>query len=137
MDGYPAHYVAHNLPFVILFGLGSTEPKPRDVIEAEYPLLQEKGIYISSDLPSVSGLAGQELLDCFHDFDAKDAAWNNRPGKGKMGAMGFTYRSVGRVSQSLITITFNYTPRAFTLILPQQTLIYISAQYFMLSSTPL
>ncbi|MCJ1382147.1 hypothetical protein MMC17_005259 [Xylographa soralifera] len=96
MDGYPAHYVSHNLPLVVLFGLGSTDPKPRDSIEEQYPLLQEKGIYISSDLPSVSGLAGQELLDCFHDFDAKDAAWNNRPGKGKMGAMGFTYRSVGR-----------------------------------------
>ncbi|MCJ1394716.1 hypothetical protein MMC18_007596 [Xylographa bjoerkii] len=96
MDGYPAHYVSHNLPLVILFGLGSTDPKPRDSIEEYYPLLQEKGIYISSDLPSVSGPAGQELLDSFHGFDAKDAAWNNRPGKGKMGAMGFTYRSVGR-----------------------------------------
>ncbi|MCJ1284797.1 hypothetical protein MMC26_004133 [Xylographa opegraphella] len=96
MDGYPAHYVSHNLPLVILFGLGSTDPKPRDNIEEQYPLLQEKGIYISSDLPSVTGSAGQELLDCFHSFDAKDAAWNNRPGKAKMGAMGFTYRNVGR-----------------------------------------
>ena len=99
MDGYPAHYVAHNLPFVILFGLGSTDPKPRDPIENAFPLLHEKGIYISSDLPSVTGPAAQELLSCFHDFDAKDAAWNNRPGKGKMGTTGFTYRSVGRVGQ--------------------------------------
>ncbi|MCJ1401148.1 hypothetical protein MMC11_004360 [Xylographa trunciseda] len=96
MDGYPVHYVSHNLPLVILFGLGSTDPKPRDSIEERYPMLLEKGIYISSDLPSVSGPAGQEILDCFHDFDARDAAWNNRPGKGKMGAMGFTYRNVGR-----------------------------------------
>ena len=101
MDGYPAHYVSHNLPLVILFGLGFTDPKPRDNIEEQYPLLQEKGIYISSDLPSVSGSVGQELLNCFHDFDAKDAAWNNRPGKGKMGAVGFTYRSVGRVRRML------------------------------------
>lgn len=100
MDGYPAHYVSHNLPFVILFGLGSTDPKPRDLIEDEYPLLQEKGIYISSDLPNVTGPAAEELQSCFHDFDAKDAAWNNRPGKGKMGTTGFTYRHVGRVGQT-------------------------------------
>jgi len=100
MEGYPTHYVSHNLPFVILFGLGSTDPKPRDVIEDQYYLLQEKGIYISSDLPNVTGPAAEELLGCFHDFDAKDAAWNNRPGKGKMGTTGFTYRSVGRVGQT-------------------------------------
>ena len=97
MEGYPAHYVSHNLPFVVLFGLGSTEIVYPDPIEEKYPLLQEKGIYISSDLPSVIGLAADELLSSFRDFDAKDAAWNNRPGKGKMGTTGFTYRTVGRV----------------------------------------
>ena len=97
MDGYPTHYVAHNLPFVILFGLDSTDIKPQDELEKSYPLLQEKGIYISSDLPNVSGSAAEDLLNCFHDFDAKDAAWNSRPGKGKLGTMGYTYRAVGRV----------------------------------------
>lgn len=100
MDGYPFHYVVHNLPFVVLFGLGSTAPGSRNALEEGYPLLQEQGIYISSDLPSVTGPAAEELLDCFHNFDAKDAAWNNRPGKGKLGTMGFTYRSVGRVGQT-------------------------------------
>lgn len=91
MDGYPFHYVYHSVPFVVLFGL---EP---DKSEVDHPLLQENGIYISSDLPNVGGQAGRDLLESFHDFDARDAAWNNRPGKGKMGTMCFTYRSVGRV----------------------------------------
>jgi trafficking protein particle complex subunit 11 len=96
MDGYPADYVGHNLPFVVLFGLGSTQAKPLKV-EAEYPYLQEKGIYISSQLPSVTGDVAEKLLNSFREFDARDASWNSRPGKGKMGTMGFTYRSVGRV----------------------------------------
>ena len=97
MDGYPSHYVSHNLPFVILFGLGSDNAHPRDSVEEGYPLLREKGIYISSDLPNVSGQTADELLNSFRDLDARDAAWNNRPGKGKMGTMGYTFRSVGRV----------------------------------------
>ena len=106
MDGYPLHFVSHNIPFMILFGLGSPNPSsshghgPHDTPEADYPLLLEKGIYISSDLPNVTGKAADELLQCFRDFDAKDAAWNNRLGKGKTGTMGFTYRCVGRVGQT-------------------------------------
>ena len=97
MDGYPTHYVSHNLPFIVLFGLGSTTPRQLSDVESEYPLLQEKGIYISSDLPSVTGSVAVELLESFQDFDARDSSWNSRPGKGKMGTMGFTYRTVGRV----------------------------------------
>jgi hypothetical protein len=106
MDGYPAHAVTHNLPFVILFGLGSAPSNLLEDIEAHYPLLHEKGIYISSDLPSVTGPTAEELLKCFRDFDAKDAAWNSRPGKGKLGAVGFTYRSVGRVGQTPLPFAF-------------------------------
>ena len=107
MDSYPLYYVSHNIPFIVLFGLGSPSPsfKPNpspnpcthDTAETEYPLLIERGIYISSDLPSVAGKAADELLQCFREFDAKDAAWNDRLGMGKTGTMGFTYRRVGRV----------------------------------------
>ena len=97
MDAYPFHYVSHNLPFIILFGLGTEDAATRDAFEEDYPLLKEKGIYISSDLPNVTGRTADELLNAFHELDARDAAWNNRPGTGKMGTMGFTFRSVGRV----------------------------------------
>jgi hypothetical protein len=97
MEGYPADYVAHNLPFVILFGLGTNDIETQNEYEKDYPLLREKGIYISSDLPNVTGPVAEELRTSFHEFDARNASWNSRPGKGKMGTMGFTYRSVGRV----------------------------------------
>ena len=100
MEGYPADYVGHNLPFVVLFGLGSTEARPLLDAERSYPFLPEKGIYISCDLPNVTGPVADQLLASFHEFDARNASWNSRPGKGKMGTMGFTYRTVGRVGQT-------------------------------------
>lgn len=107
MDGYPADYVGHNLPFVVLFGLGSAYSKPLSQAEKDYPLLLEKGIYISCELLNVTGPVADQLLASFQEFDARNASWNNRPGKGKMGTMGFTYMTVGRVGQTpLATLTF-------------------------------
>ena len=110
MDGYPADYVGHNLPFVVLFGLGSTAPRPLSDAEKDFPYLTEKGIYISCDLPNVAGEVADQLLSSFHEFDARDASWNNRPGKGKMGTMGFTYRTVGRVGQTPLQLAYSSSP---------------------------
>ena len=98
MDAYPSHYVAHNVPLVALCGLGTPDPNAFDEIERQYANLQESGQRISSELPDVTGSKAEDLLDCFQEFDARDAAWNNRLGRGKMGSMGFTYRILGRVS---------------------------------------
>lgn len=97
MDGYPAHTVSHNLPLVVLFGLGTPDPTASDEIETQYPLLQQKGFRISSELPDVTGAFAERLLNGFLDFDARHAAWNNRPDQYKLGSAGFTFRSVGRV----------------------------------------
>ena len=97
MEAYPASYIAHNVPLVVLFGL---DPQSHDEIkntEQTFPLLEEKGIYIASDLPNLRGAVAEELLSGFRYFDARNASWNSRPGRGKMGTMGFTYRAVGRV----------------------------------------
>lgn len=96
MDGYPIDYIGHNLPFVILYGIGSTESKPLLRAEKDFPLL-EKGPYISSESPNVTGPVADQVLSSFHEFDARDASWNNKPGTEGMGRMGFAYRTVGRV----------------------------------------
>ena len=95
MDGYPGHYISHNVPLIVLSGLGTASTS--DGAEVRYPLFQEKGVRISSESPSISSREAEELSTCFRDFDARDAAWNRRPSKGKMGTMSFTYRHVGRV----------------------------------------
>ena len=100
MDGYPNHYVEHNLPFVALFGLGPANRPRFEQAEKDFPLLTERGIYISSELPNITSPASEDLLGGFREFDARHASWNGRPGKGKMGTMSFTYRAVGRVGQT-------------------------------------
>ena len=99
MDGYPPEYISHNLPLIVLSGLGSTTSSTYNDAKDAYPLLEDKGTHISSGLPNVFGKEADELLECFLELDAKDAAWNNRPGKGKLGTMGFRIQSLGRVSQ--------------------------------------
>lgn len=100
MEGYPPHYVAHNLPLVALSGLGTPDPNAFDEIERGYSILQDGGLRITSELPDVTGFKAEDLLNCFREFDADGAAWNNRPGQGKLGSIGFTYRIVGRVRAS-------------------------------------
>jgi trafficking protein particle complex subunit 11 len=98
MDAYPPYLVGHNVPLVALSGLGTPDPNAFDEVERQYASLQDGGQRIAAELPDVTGARAEDLLDCFQEFDARDAAWNSRPGRGKMGSMGFTYRILGRVS---------------------------------------
>ena len=100
MEDYPAHYVEHNLPLVALFGIGRRDEDEFRAAERSYPLLEDRGIYIASEVPNVPGDVADDLFGGFQEFDARDASWSGRPGKGKMGTMGFTFRAVGRVGQA-------------------------------------
>lgn len=95
MEAYPSAFVAHNVPLVILSGLGSQPPHGHDPVH--YPLLGEKGIKITSESPAVTGPSAEELLSIILELDAQDAAWNGRPGRGKMGTMGFKIKAIGKV----------------------------------------
>lgn len=95
MEAYPSAFVAHNVPLVILSGLGSQPPLGHE--QVPYPLLGEKGIKITSESPPVTGPSAEKLLSIFLELDARDAAWNGRPGRGKMGTMGFKMKAIGKV----------------------------------------
>ncbi|SLM37606.1 Foie gras liver health family 1 [Lasallia pustulata] len=94
MEVYPSSFVAHNVPLVLLSGLGLQPPHGHE--QDPYPLLEEKGTKISSELPPVTGPSAEELLGIFLEHDAQDAAWNGRPGRGKMGTMGFKIKAAGK-----------------------------------------
>lgn len=95
MEAYPSSFVAHNVPLVVLYGLGSQSPHGHE--QVPYPLLEEKGTRITSELPPVTGPNAEELLGIFLELDAQHAAWNGRPGRGKMGTMGFKIKAIGKV----------------------------------------
>jgi len=89
MDGYAPAYVAHNVPFLVISGLGSL---PQDKSTA-----QDGAILIASEIPPVESEDAQVLLKHFKDSDAGDLAWNAREYSGRNK---FRVKTVGRVASA-------------------------------------
>jgi hypothetical protein len=65
-------------------------------------------------------------VSAFAQLDGRDAAWNGRPGKGKMGSMGFTFRhTAGRVR---VFFSFFFITSAF--FLPVSLCAYVCVCVF-------
>ncbi|KAL2872204.1 uncharacterized protein BJX67DRAFT_102450 [Aspergillus lucknowensis] len=79
MDAYPQHYVAHNLPFILLSGL-ETEDTQTDAKTEEigFPLLNNRGVKIESDFPPLDGPIAEELRTLFLDEDASRDPWGTQ-----------------------------------------------------------
>jgi hypothetical protein len=86
MDGYAPAYVAHNVPLLVVSGLGSP---PKDDTK-----LKVGGARIISEIPSVDSDDAQALLRHFEDSDASNLAWNGREHNGRNN---FRVKVVGRV----------------------------------------
>ena len=97
MEAYPKDYIAHNLPLIILSGLGSADEDASQT--ASYPLLHENGFRITSDLPPVTGSNAEQLKHSFLDADASNAPWNGRHDKDRLHNTGFRVKEAGRVGQ--------------------------------------
>ena len=102
MESYPPQFIAHNVPLVTVLGLET--PAEIEGANEEQHLLggHDNGFSYSTELPPVTGSAAEALRQAFRDLDARDAAWNSRPGPGKMGSMAFTSRDVGRVRDPIV-----------------------------------
>lgn len=85
MDGYASAYVAHNVPLLVVFGLG---PGSEEEIELK------DGTRIASEVPTVESDDALALLRIFKDGDASDLAWNAREHSGRNK---FRVKTVGRV----------------------------------------
>lgn len=86
MDGYAPAYMAHNIPLLVVSGLGSP---PKD-----HTAFQEGWTRITSDLPTLESADAQVLLRHFADSDARGLAWNAREYEGRNK---FRVKAVGRV----------------------------------------
>lgn len=103
MDDYPADYVAHNLPLILLSGLGP-EPAKQDAPSSEsaagnYPLLQGNAIQIFSDFPLLTDSTATAVLDDLLSQDATDTLWNGQRDKEKTSGTRFRIKRAGRVGQ--------------------------------------
>ncbi|TKA65390.1 hypothetical protein B0A49_10515 [Cryomyces minteri] len=89
MEAYPSSYVQHNLPLVLLSGLGSTPDSGPSFPDRSEPST-------NSHLPPVTGERAEQLLQDFRNADGSDWPWNDRPHKSKAGLIGYKLRAVGR-----------------------------------------
>jgi hypothetical protein len=97
MDAYPSSYVEHNLPLVVLGGLGSRDLITRHTLEKSSEELLG-GVRVAVDLPLIDTRQGGQLLQHFLDIDGRQAPWN---GKGDSPHGRFRVKAVGRVGQQL------------------------------------
>ena len=89
MDGYAPAYVAHNVPYLVVSGLGGAPRNHADLLPAE-------GVRIASDVPPVESEDAEAIIKNLKDADAEGLAWNGRASAGRNK---FKVKIVGRVVQ--------------------------------------
>lgn len=96
MEAYPPDFVVHNLPFIVLSGLGTSQEldSPAPVQDA---LPGRAVTLINSDIPLVTGDRANELRQEFLGADGTKAPWNGRGFSRRGLTHGFRIRAVGRV----------------------------------------
>jgi hypothetical protein len=102
MDAYPEDYVAHNLPLVLLSGLGPDTGLSAEDDPLGKPSSNDEGIKIFSDFPVLTDSTAEELSKVLLDEDGSGAPWNSRHNAGRTGGVGFRVKKVGRVGQHSI-----------------------------------
>jgi hypothetical protein len=90
MDGYPPAYVAHNVPYLLVSGLGGAPQNHAD--------LKAEGVRITSDVPLIESEDAEAIIKNFKDCDADGLAWNGRASGGRNK---FKVKTIGRVVQHL------------------------------------
>ena len=88
MDGYAPAYVAHNVPLLVVSGLGSGQYDTK---------LAAPGTVIVSELPAVETEDALKLLEHFKKRDAVGLPWNADE---HIGRNKFKIKVIGRVAKS-------------------------------------
>ena len=98
MEAFGDDYVAHNLPLILLSGLGelSRDQDPDSAPAAR--TLHDGGFRVKVDLPVLQGNLAQYIRNAFQSHDGSDAAWRMQTPPSSQSRL-FKVRSVGRVGQ--------------------------------------
>ncbi|KAM3418961.1 hypothetical protein BST61_g4918 [Cercospora zeina] len=92
MEAYPTEYVQHDLPLVVLSGLGQLHlDSPKSP-----PARQESGARISTESPECHSEQAKRLLQAFRSLDGTDSAWNASAQPGPTSSIRFKIKPVGR-----------------------------------------
>ena len=104
MESYDEDYVAHNLPLILLSGLG-TEPEVfHDHHARSKSILDDGGFRIKVDAPDLTDNTAESLLQAFLAADSAEDPWNSRATSVKDNGGCFRIKRVGRVGQTPFTL---------------------------------
>ena len=98
MEAYPAQYTEHNLPLVLLSGLGERLSDSGN--EASIPR-RESGTKLACNSPECEGERATGLLQHFHRLDGRDAPWNSQALSGPAGALKYYMKAIRRVGTAI------------------------------------
>jgi hypothetical protein len=99
MDAYPPEYVLHNLPFIVLSGLGTApELEPRHSFQDRLP--GRATSTVSAETPQLTGDRAQQLLQEFLSHDSTRTPWEAHGLDRRDTLAKFRMRAVGRVGQA-------------------------------------
>jgi len=97
MDGYAPAFVAHNIPYIVVSGLG---------VHAKEAARKDGGVRISSEIPPLESDDALALLKHFKDSDGTSLAWNGRE---HIGRNKFRVKTIGRVlPPPLVLLSFSH-----------------------------
>jgi hypothetical protein len=97
MDVYPSYYTAHNVPLLVLSGLGPDDSQQAGSDGSKFPAFEENGIRLSTASPTIETPDATQLL---RHFLAADATRTNQDGgktSYKAADLSFKIKVVGRV----------------------------------------
>nr|POE47438.1 trafficking protein particle complex subunit 11 [Quercus suber] len=92
MEDYPRTYIEHNLPLIIISGLGDR----RDDATASEAHRQESGVRIFTSSPDCQSEKAHQLLQQFLARDGSEQPWNAASLPGPVGALYYRMKSIGR-----------------------------------------
>lgn len=94
MEGYPSEYIEHNLPLIILSGLGEQHNKDSSTSDLHF---QGNGTRIQASSPECTGERAHTLLTQFLSLDGSKQPWNSSALPGPSGKLKYKTRAIGRV----------------------------------------
>lgn len=102
MEAYPPEYVEHNLPLVVLSGLGEQQ---NDAANRSDLPRQESGTKLQTNLPECEGEQANQLLRQFLEFDGTNQPWNASALPGPSGVLKYRIKTIGRVGMAMASPT--------------------------------
>lgn len=98
MESFPDDFVLHNLPLILLSGLGhDDDPTSLQQAQRSTSLLQDGGFRIRTETPPLTDPVAQHLLQTFLGFDASNAGTNGKKTFVRASPLAFKIQKVGRV----------------------------------------